>query len=62
MNNTLESHKLFPVVAWILVIGFAIFTYMLTVRVQAELTNIGDGIARLEERLNELDASKVKAQ
>jgi len=44
MNNTLESHKLFPFVAWGLVIGFAAFTYNLTMNVQEELTDIGDGV------------------
>ncbi len=56
MHNTLESHKFFPFVAWGLVIGFAGFTYMLTVNVQRELGQIGDGVARLEMRLNEMDA------
>ena len=36
MGHTLESHKLFPIVAWSLVVGFAVFTYTLTMQVQAE--------------------------
>jgi hypothetical protein len=62
MHNTLESHKFFPYVAWSLVIGFAAFTYMLTVNVQKELGNIGDGVERLEMRLNEMDAQDAKNQ
>lgn len=58
MHNTLESHKFFPYVAWGLVISFALFTYMLTVNVQKELGQIGDGVERLEMRLNEMDAQK----
>ena len=30
MNFTLEQHKFFPYVAWTLVVGFAFFTYTLT--------------------------------
>ena len=48
MNNTLESHKFFPYVAWTLVIGFALFTYNLTINVQRELADIGGGIDILE--------------
>jgi len=40
MDKTLESSKLFPIIAWVLVIGFAIFTYTLTVSVQAEIDYI----------------------
>lgn len=61
MNNTLESHKLFPYIAWSIVIGFAIFTYYITVTVRAELEVISSGINRLEAKLDTLeseDASK----
>ena len=56
MNNTLESHKFFPYVAWTLVIGFALFTYNLTINVQRELADIGGGIDRLEAKLDTLEA------
>ncbi len=59
MNNTLESHKLFPYVAWTIVIGFAIFTYMLTLRVQTDLEEIGDGVQRLEQKINEMETKKT---
>ncbi len=55
MNNTLESHKFFPYIAWALVVGFALFTYFLTITVQKELSNISSGVERLEQRLNEMD-------
>jgi hypothetical protein len=60
MHNTLESHKLFPYVAWSIVIGFALFVYFLTVSVQRELSAIGDGVERLEMRLDEMDAKKTQ--
>ncbi|MFZ2253436.1 MAG: hypothetical protein WAW13_04725 [Minisyncoccia bacterium] len=56
MNNSLESSKFFPYIAWTVVIGFALFTYMLTVRLQTELSDISSGVERLEQKLNELDA------
>jgi hypothetical protein len=60
MHNTLESHKFFPYVAWSIVIGFALFTYFLTVSVQSELSTIGDGVERLEMRLDEMDTNAMK--
>jgi hypothetical protein len=60
MHNTLESHKFFPYIAWAIVIGFALFVYFLTVSVQRELGAIGDGVERLEMRLNEMDRNKVQ--
>lgn len=59
MNNTLESHKFFPYIAWTLVIGFAFFTYTLTMQFKEELNQISDGVDRLEAKINELD---TKAQ
>ncbi len=55
MNNTLEGHKLFPYIAWTLVIGFALFTYSLTMRFQADLEEIATGINRIELKLIELE-------
>lgn len=59
MNNTLESHKFFPYVAWTLVIAFAVFTYALTTQVQGELTDISDGVDRLEVRLDNMEKDKT---
>lgn len=36
MKFELENHKFFPVVAWILVIGFATFTFSLAYKLQNE--------------------------
>jgi cell division protein FtsL len=58
MHNTLESHKLFPYVAWTLVIGFAVFTYALTMQVQGELADISDGVDRLEMKLDNLEKAQ----
>lgn len=58
MNNTIESSKYFPYVAWATVIGFAFFTYTLTIRMQAELAEIGDGVERLEQKINNMETQQ----
>ncbi len=55
MNNTLESYKIFPYVAWGLVIGFAIFTYILTMRVNDEISGIDNSVNDLEMRVERLE-------
>lgn len=55
MNNSLESSKFFPYVAWTVVVLFALFTYSLTMRLQSELSNINNGIDRLEQKINNLE-------
>ncbi len=62
MNNTLESYKIFPYIAWALVIGFALFTYSLTMQLQDELADINSGIERLETKLNTLEAKTTQTQ
>jgi hypothetical protein len=58
MNNTLESSKYFPYIAWALVIGFALFTYFLTVRVQTELSDITTSVERLEQKIDDMGTKK----
>jgi len=64
MNNTLESSKIFPYVAWTLVVFFAVFTYFLTVRLSEELARINESVARVEEKLNTIStqATSTKVQ
>lgn len=59
MNNTLESSKYFPYIAWALVIGFALFAYMLTVRVQEELTSIAVSVERLETKIDTMGTQTI---
>ena len=58
MHNTIESSKYFPYIAWATVIGFAFFTYTLTIRMQAELAEIGDGVERLEQKINNMESQQ----
>ncbi len=60
MNHALENHRFFPVVAWLLVIGFATFTYLLTTHLQKELSTIGGSVEQLEQRLNEMEQKQIK--
>jgi hypothetical protein len=59
MNNTLESYKWFPYVAWFLVISFALFTYALTVRLNDSLSDLEPRIDQLEARLDAMEASQL---
>jgi hypothetical protein len=55
MNHTLESYKVFPFIAWGLVIAFAFFTYMLTMRVNEEISGIDTSVESLEARIERLE-------
>ncbi len=56
MNNSLESSKIFPYIAWATVIGFALFTYTLTMHLNAELDTITVEMDSLEMRLQTLES------
>ncbi len=62
MKNTLESSKAFPIVAWSLIIGFALFTWTLTIHHQNELSDISSGIDRVEDRLLQLELQKAREE
>ncbi len=51
-DKALESYKIFPYVAWILIIGFAFFVYNLTVEVRAAATEIGSRSHSVETKVN----------
>ena len=51
MNNTLESSKLFPYIAWTVVVLFAIFTYTLTSNLYAELDGLSQESDSLEAQV-----------
>ena len=59
MNHTLESYRVFPIIAWLLVIGFAGFTYMLTVRVSNEISGIDTSVDDLEMRIERLEQKQA---
>ncbi len=55
MNHTLESYRVFPYIAWVLVIGFALFTLNLTYAVSKEISGVGGSVENLEERVERLE-------
>ncbi len=55
MNNTLESSKFFPYIAWITIIAFAIFTYLFTVRLNDQLDAISSGVEDMQVRVDKLE-------
>jgi hypothetical protein len=55
MNHTIESSKLFPIIAWITVVGFALFTYGLT-------TNLNGAFAELDQNTTALESQLQTAQ
>jgi hypothetical protein len=61
MNNTLESSRFFPYIAWITIIAFAAFTYLLTIRLDEQLDSISSGVEGLEMRVEKLEKTQ-KAQ
>lgn len=60
MNNTLESSKLFPFIAWSTVIGFAFFTYTLTTHLNSELDTISADMDSLESRIQTLEIKEAQ--
>ncbi len=66
-ERTLEKYKLFPYIAWILFIGFAMFVYTLVIDLQAaaeSLTDtsvsyesINDKVLSNEERIQALEST-----
>jgi len=51
-KRALESYKVFPIIAWTLVIGFSIFVYTLVQELQATTTELAIISDRLEEQAN----------
>lgn len=59
MKNTLESHRVFPYVAWGLVVLFAGFTCNMAIAMQKEIAQISESTERIEQAL--LEANMVQA-
>ncbi len=52
-HRTLESFRVFPYIAWGLVIGFALFVYQLTTELSATQTSLAERTNTLEVRANQ---------
>lgn len=40
-DKTLESYKIFPIIAWVLIIGFALFVYSIAVDLKQTADQLG---------------------
>jgi hypothetical protein len=52
MNHTIESSKLFPIIAWTTVVGFALFTYNLTTNLNSAFSELDHNTTALESQLH----------
>lgn len=59
MKHTIESHRLFPYIAWATVISFAYFTYTLAANLQTDLDDLNQSVDRVEQSLNDLKAERT---
>jgi hypothetical protein len=51
-DRTLESFKIFPFVAWALVLGFSFFIYKITTELQTAVRNLEIQTEYLQETVN----------
>ncbi|MCA9362185.1 hypothetical protein KC906_02325 [Candidatus Kaiserbacteria bacterium] len=51
-DKALESYRIFPYVAWILTIGFAIFAYTVTLQLKAEIEELKVQTQYLQEKVH----------
>lgn len=54
-KRTLEGHKLFPYVAWVVTAGFAVFVYNITTDLQAVTKDLQEQTAALEAKIQHND-------
>lgn len=52
MKHAIETHRAFPIFAWLAFIGFAVFTFYLTIELQSTSSNLAtrtaENVAALE--------------
>lgn len=53
MRHVLEGSKLFPYIAWAVVLGFAFFTYSLASQLQDDLGTLSHKVDTLEKKTRE---------
>lgn len=53
MKNALEGSKIFPLVAWVLIISFALLTYTLTVSLQKNFQGLDESTTTTVDALED---------
>ena len=51
-DKALESYRIFPIVAWIVVISFFIFVYSLAMKLQTVADRLESQTLQLQEKIN----------
>jgi hypothetical protein len=51
-DKALEAYKIFPYIAWVLTLGFAIFVYNITMELKAVADNLEAQTQFLQEQIN----------
>ncbi len=55
MKHSLEKHKAFPFIAWIIFIGFAVFVFYITISLQSTSETFAE---HTQENLNAIENTK----
>ncbi len=58
--NQLEGSRIFPHIAWILIVGFAIFTWTLTMHLKSEMSKISSNIEISNTDLQQIQKQKIR--
>ncbi|MCU0678336.1 MAG: hypothetical protein MUF19_01965 [Candidatus Pacebacteria bacterium] len=59
-KRALESYRIFPYIAWTLVIGFALFVYQITVETTRAAADLSERTNHLEQLVNGQVSSTTK--
>jgi len=51
MKHALETHRAFPIIAWVTLIGFAAFVFYLTIELQSSTTQLSNRTTQNVEAL-----------
>lgn len=56
-DHTLESFKIYPYIAWALIIGFAVFVYTITTNLKAAASDL-----RIQSELSDVQTPLIPSQ
>lgn len=60
-QRSLESYRVFPIIAWATVLSFAFFTYTLAANLQRDLDDINESVTRVESSLQTMQAERAES-
>ncbi len=62
MKHALETSRIFPHIAWILVTGFAIFTWTLTLHLKTEMKSMSANVDNIESTLSQMNKDSKRTE